>query len=706
MAKSVEELQQLTPEQLAKLWEDANNKQLEPHLRGMAWFEYGASHLLKSNQVTLTMTDSAAKTTVDQKHSTEHAAMSNQSASAASSATAASKNVNHSESIDTQKAANIKFANECIVHAANKYHVFEALIHLGMSFLNEEIIFEDENEWIKESQHAFVYFNTASQADSLERGGYAWAALGYCHRYGIGTDMNPEQAYTCYIKSAEYGCAEALCSLGWVVETGYANQAKNPGLAANYYYQAAIKNNSIALKNLIHLASKNISNAYYFLAQYYVAEINNEEGIVKKSEFNIAYEMMTKAAELGSRRAQFVMYRTLKSGAYGTHKVAVDPIKALEYLRSSANLNLVEAQFELGTAYHKGKEIAASPKDAEEWFGKAAIQGHMGAQYMFAQYLEALGLKSTPRNDELLQKAFHYMEQAANKNLIAAQFKLVSMHENGIGTPTSHPKALFWLQKLADNGHAKSQYMLGMFLKNQARKTGDKNSAFHTKAYHYFNLAAIHQYTDVKVATENDYFNSLVELGKCYYLGVGVNKDYSKAVTYFTAVLKNCDHVEAKFYSGRSLIEGKGVAKNLELGLKLLIEVEQKLRAKYSSSYTYRVTTLFLGMCFEKGIGTPIDLKSALTWFKISADKGNKVASECYSSLTDKIAGKNKQELDVQTIDKTQAEQSTVMLSQTAAAMSDHAIVNPSADAAQNGNGAGCAAAASASGSVELKKHK
>lgn len=80
-----------------------------------------------------------------------------------------------------------------------------------------------------------------------------------------------------------------------------------------------------------------------------------------------------------------------------------------------------DAQFNLGTAYAMGRAVEYDLKQAEEWYRKAALQGHEGAE-------AAYGL---------------------------------AMFQNG-----KRPEAIPWLEKAVSRGDRRAQYILGVALFN------------------------------------------------------------------------------------------------------------------------------------------------------------------------------------------------------------------------------------------------
>ena len=70
----------------------------------------------------------------------------------------------------------------------------------------------------------------------------------------------------------------------------------------------------------------------------------------------------------------------------------------------------------------------------------------------------------------------------------------------------------------------------------------------------------------VKKAESGDR-DAQIKLGRCYYQGLGVTKDYKEAVKWFTKAAEQ-GHREAKFYLGQCYYRGEGVTKNKKEAVK------------------------------------------------------------------------------------------------------------------------------------------
>jgi TPR repeat protein len=57
-------------------------------------------------------------------------------------------------------------------------------------------------------------------------------------------------------------------------------------------------------------------------------------------------------------------------------------------------------------------------------------------------------------------KAVEWFQKAADQGLVAAQFNLGIMYENGQGVEKDDERAVEWYQRAADQGHVKAQFNL------------------------------------------------------------------------------------------------------------------------------------------------------------------------------------------------------------------------------------------------------
>jgi len=106
--------------------------------------------------------------------------------------------------------------------------------------------------------------------------------------------------------------------------------------------------------------------------------------------------------------------------------------KAVEEWRGPAIAGDADAQFNLGQAYKLGRGVPADLNQAEEWYRRAAIQGHPQAE-------ENYGLALFQNNKRA--EAVPWLQRAADRGEARAQFVLGTMYFNGDAVPRDWVRA-------------------------------------------------------------------------------------------------------------------------------------------------------------------------------------------------------------------------------------------------------------------------
>ena len=128
--------------------------------------------------------------------------------------------------------------------------------------------------------------------------------------------------------------------------------------------------------------------------------------------------------------------------------------KAYETWLPLAKSGDMEAQFSLGTLYHKGEGINQENKMATHWFNAAAVQGHVGAQYNLGNaYKHGRGVEQNEA------EAVRWWKKAAFEDLAAAQFNLGMQYYFGRGIHKDKNKAVMWYKRAAENGHKQARQL-------------------------------------------------------------------------------------------------------------------------------------------------------------------------------------------------------------------------------------------------------
>lgn len=117
-------------------------------------------------------------------------------------------------------------------------------------------------------------------------------------------------------------------------------------------------------------------------------------------------------------------------------------------------------------------------------------------------------------------------------------------------------------------------------------------------------------------AAESGGTEAMVELGKCYRAGYGVEKDYAAAVECFQKAA-DAGNTEAMINLGFHYYKGVGVEKDASKA----VEWYQKAADAGNTE-----AMIGLGVCYEEGTGIKKDARKAAEWFRKAADAGDTYA--------------------------------------------------------------------------------
>jgi uncharacterized protein len=117
--------------------------------------------------------------------------------------------------------------------------------------------------------------------------------------------------------------------------------------------------------------------------------------------------------------------------------------KALSEWRGPANAGDADAQFNMGQAYKLGRGVAVDRAIAEEWYRKAALQGHPQAE-------ESYGLTLFENNKRA--EAEQWLLKAAGRGEQRAQYVLGTMYFNGDGVARDWVRAYALTVRAAAQG--------------------------------------------------------------------------------------------------------------------------------------------------------------------------------------------------------------------------------------------------------------
>ncbi|MGM9528831.1 MAG: tetratricopeptide repeat protein, partial [Phascolarctobacterium sp.] len=113
-------------------------------------------------------------------------------------------------------------------------------------------------------------------------------------------------------------------------------------------------------------------------------------------------------------------------------------------------------------------------------------------------------------------------------------------------------------------------------------------------------------------AAYNGFLKAYEELGKCYFLGRGLPRDYYYAVECFHK--SGAQSPEIQFYLGGCYVHGYGVEKDIRIGLSWY---------RKAAEADYALAQLCLGEHYYLGKGVLVDSFEALKWFRKAAQEKN-----------------------------------------------------------------------------------
>ena len=115
----------------------------------------------------------------------------------------------------------------------------------------------------------------------------------------------------------------------------------------------------------------------------------------------------------------------------------------------------IEAQFELGACYCKGKGVKKNAAEAAKWWRKAADQGHARAQFeLGCLYYVGEGVEQD--GTEVLK----LWRKAAAQGQADAQCNLGIFYYQGTGVPQDRLEGLRLLRRAAEQGHKQAKEVL------------------------------------------------------------------------------------------------------------------------------------------------------------------------------------------------------------------------------------------------------
>ena len=258
-----------------------------------------------------------------------------------------------------------------------------------------------------------------------------------------------------------------------------------------------------------------------------------------------AFPWMQKAAELNHEQSMLALGFVYLRGEEDV--VPIDVHKGIDLFKRAALTGYAEAQFQFALCLHHS---LLQPKEAIDWYTKAALQNHLASKLSLAYIYESGTLMDIPADSV---EALKWYESAATQGDASAQMRAAFLLESKTDDVKTHQaKALQWYKAAAAQNQAFAQFKYGEYLEN-----GKGGAVEDWKE-------AMIQY---KKAAEQGFEHAMCALALEYLEGPETNLLEAK-FWYEKAKEKNVP--EALFRLGTIHIEGLGVPENVDLGKEYL----------------------------------------------------------------------------------------------------------------------------------------
>lgn len=256
---------------------------------------------------------------------------------------------------------------------------------------------------------------------------------------------------------------------------------------------------------------------------------------------------------------------------------------------------------------------------------KKAVSGDNAEAYYLLAFIYQNGLeKIRPSSKKMVENLII----SAEKGYANAQNLLGNMYKDGDEVSKDKEKAIYWLQKAADQGHkgAKMELeliepqirgkepngkepkgqLLGIpFPEKSAKEYASAGDAYYNKKNYKM---AVKEYEQ---GARMGHAGCQNILGSCYYNGHGVGKDLNRARKLYEDSARQ-NNSSAIYNLGLMYVNGSGVKKDVTKARELFLK---------SANQGYPEAQFNLAVLYYKGIGVKKDKSTALKWFKKAADK-------------------------------------------------------------------------------------
>ena len=251
---------------------------------------------------------------------------------------------------------------------------------------------------------------------------------------------NPKKQVEWYQIAANRGHPGAMNNLGLLYEKGQG--VEKSGIRAFELFNKTLEHQSLEPEDR-SISLFNVGRCHHY-------------GIGVAKNINMAFDLYSRAAELGHQRANYQCGVFLQTGLTGR----ADSKRAFPYLKKAAELGHTQASYSVGTCLHYG--IGTEKSDSFiDWYLKAANSGHARANLAMAELYEKG--RDVPGDRD---KAIYYLKRAATYGDSAAKYQLYEKIRSGTLQEPDADRIRSLLEQSAEAGFKDAIYELVLCLQN------------------------------------------------------------------------------------------------------------------------------------------------------------------------------------------------------------------------------------------------
>ena len=383
---------------------------------------------------------------------------------------------------------------------------------------------------------------------------HAMYILGQMYEYGEGVKKDYKKAKSYYGKAAIRGHVNAMYELGQIHDSccWHGIRKRCDSQKAKYWYKRAAKKGSIEAKYKL--------NPY---GDYYLYDFGGLAKPARADYENVFLNVYShQTTNFVKQRDRDLRKKTMENRR--------------EVLENKARSGNDEAMYNLGRMFFYGIEAEKNYKTAFKWY-----------------------------------------ERSANEGNVAALYKIGYMYYNGLGVDKDYKNAYSCFLKIAQGtafkGTIIKRDLYSCFLEHYFRGSPQDTARKEEICLEWVRIKSSDGYLVRTMPVKEPLWTAKRNLGKMCKLGLGVDKNYSKAMKWYLEAAED-DCAEAMYEVGKMHEQGQGTEKNYVSAFNWYLKAAQK----YHTDAMYMV-----GECYFQGRGVVKNYTEAKKWYEQAAFAGN-----------------------------------------------------------------------------------